>query len=96
MKLADALHEFPETEYTILTSEDSHNEYLIDRVNDIATVERIEDLHAKAIVTDDLVYIGSANITQSGVGKNIELAQVVENEYVDAAAFVDEELPLNR
>lgn len=95
MKLADALHEFPETEYTLLTSEDPYNEYLIDRIDDIATVQQIENLHAKAIVTDDLVYVGSANITQSGVSTNVELAHVIENEYDDAPTFVDAELPVD-
>jgi hypothetical protein len=95
MTLIDALHEFPETEYTLLTSEDSYNDYIIERIEDIATVQKIENLHAKAIVTDDLVYVGSANITRSGVGTNVELAHVIENEYANASKFVHAELPVD-
>ena len=36
------------------------------------TVHIIENLHAKAIISDKLVYRGSANITESGIYKNIE------------------------
>lgn len=36
------------------------------------TVHIIEYLHDKAIISDKLIYRGSANITESGIYKNIE------------------------
>jgi len=36
------------------------------------TVHIIENLHDKAIISDKLIYRGSANITESGIYKNIE------------------------
>lgn len=92
MDLAEALHWFEEGNYYIVTSSDPHNEYLIDRVKDTASVTVVDDLHAKAIITDDLIYVGSANITRRGMSENLELCHVMENQYNDSELYLNMEL----
>ncbi len=45
-------------------------------------VEIIKDLHSKAVIGPNLMYEGSANITQNGLYKNIESINIltVENQ----------------
>jgi len=43
-------------------------------------VHIIEHLHDKAIISDKLIYRGSANITESGIYKNIEGCRLEECE----------------
>lgn len=94
LRLTEAIHKFPENEFTLVTSNDSFNDYLIERVKDDVEIRTVDNLHAKAIVTEDLVYVGSANITKSGVNTNVELAHVIENTYGDADTFVEEEIQI--
>jgi len=93
-KLTAAFRQFPEKKCTVVINEDSYNEYFVENAEDNVEIVRIDNLHAKAIVTDDLAYVGSANITRNGVGENVELARILENDYGDTEAFVEEELSL--
>ncbi|MFA9427057.1 phospholipase D-like domain-containing protein [Natronorubrum sp. A-ect3] len=95
MGLIQTINMFSDVDCTVFTNTDSYNEYFIDRLSDETETRMIEDLHAKLVVTDDLVYMGSANITWSGVSHNIESARVVENTYEDSEAFVEGELSLS-
>jgi phosphatidylserine/phosphatidylglycerophosphate/cardiolipin synthase-like enzyme len=54
----------------------------------------VDDLHAKAIVTPEFVYVGSANITMGGLQDNRELCEVIENEYRSVESFLGSELDL--
>lgn len=77
-------------------SEESHNEYmrkLVSRI-DNATLSPVDDLHAKAVVTPELVYVGSANITHSGLTVNRELCEIMENEHSGVDSFLRRELEI--
>ena len=86
-----------ETEPTVVVnSTESHNDYIISRVEDHAEVIGIDDLHAKAIISDEALYAGSANITQRGFGVNRELCKIVENEYHSTTEYLRSELGISR
>lgn len=78
----------------VRAGEERHNDYTITRLG-TATVTVVDDLHAKAIITDEYVYVGSANITRGGILTNKELCTVVENDYADATTYLAEELELS-
>lgn len=78
----------------VRAGEERHNNYALSRI-DAATVTVVEKLHAKAIITHEYVYVGSANITRGGLMTNRELCKVVENSYGDATAYLDGELDLS-
>lgn len=78
----------------VRADEEEHNDYTLSRL-DAATITVVGDLHAKAVVTDEFVYVGSANITRGGLLTNRELCTVVENEYSNATAYLTEELELS-
>jgi len=54
----------------------------------------IDDLHAKAVVGPELVYVGSANITHSGLTVNRELCEIIENEYGNVDGYLSRKLGL--
>ncbi|WP_224333531.1 phospholipase D-like domain-containing protein [Haloprofundus halobius] len=94
MLLSEALRRF-ETELNVYVRQgESHNEFILSRMGQSATVTEVDDLHAKAIVTDGYVYIGSANITRGGLLTNRELCEIVENQYEDVATYLKSELGL--
>jgi phosphatidylserine/phosphatidylglycerophosphate/cardiolipin synthase-like enzyme len=68
------------------------NEYIQSRLSAAVDVHRVEDLHAKAVVGEDAVYVGSANITHGGLMVNKELCQIVENEYDTVEQYIEAEL----
>lgn len=78
----------------VRADEEAHNDYTLSRL-DAATVTVVDDLHAKAVVTDEYVYVGSANITRGGLLTNKELCKVLENDYGDAKSYVEAELELS-
>ncbi|MEZ3142744.1 phospholipase D-like domain-containing protein [Halobaculum sp. MBLA0143] len=85
-----------ETEVQVYLREgESHNDYVRRRLPERVRVESVDDLHAKAIVTPEFRYVGSANITRGGLRDNRELCEVVENEYGSVEAFLDAELQLD-
>ena len=94
MQLSEALRKF-ETDVEIYVREgESHNDYILSRLTELTSVRRVDNLHAKSIVTDGYVYIGSANITRGGLLTNRELCEVVENQYGDVRAYLKAELDL--
>lgn len=85
-----------ETEVQVyLRDGESHNDYVRHRLPEHVRVERVDDLHAKAIVTPEFRYVGSANITRGGLRDNRELCEVVENEFGGVGPFLDAELQLD-
>ena len=96
VRLVDVLEELEETEVHLLVREgEEHNEYIERRLPDHVRFRRIEGLHAKAVVSDTFVYLGSANITRGGLSINRELCEVLENEYGSAREYVSRTLDID-
>ncbi len=95
-KLAAAIRELDTTVDVYIRPDESTNEYALDRLSGIenVSVSKIVDLHAKAVVTKNYVYVGSANITRGGLLTNLELCKVIENQYTDVDVFLKKELNL--
>jgi phosphatidylserine/phosphatidylglycerophosphate/cardiolipin synthase-like enzyme len=94
--LSDAITELDDTTVTFLINgNEDHNDYIKPRVEHHADIIDVSDLHAKAVITDDWVYAGSANITRRGLLVNRELCKIVENGYGDAETYVHEELSIS-
>lgn len=95
-RLTQALELMNDTRATVVVKTDEeHNSYVRTRLPATTEVLELEDLHAKAIVCDEYVYLGSANITYGGLSINRELCEVLENEYGNTRAFLREELQLD-
>lgn len=77
----------------VRAGEEAHNDYTLSRL-ETATITTVENLHAKAVITDEYVYVGSANITRGGLLTNRELCTVIENDYADASSYLETELDL--
>lgn len=91
--LSEAVAELTDTDITFLINgNEDHNDYIKSRVERNAAIVNVPDLHAKAVITDDWVYVGSANITRRGLLVNRELCKIVTNTYSDASTYVEEEL----
>lgn len=95
VSLSKALELFETDVDVYVRSGESHNEYALSRIEQRANVTEIGDLHAKAVVTDEYVYVGSANITQGGLMTNRELCEIIENGYGDVATYLQTELGLH-
>jgi hypothetical protein len=80
----------------VVNSTETHNDYIRRRVEGHAEYIGIPDLHAKAIISDDVVYAGSANITHGGFALNRELCKLVENEFGSTSAYLKSELDISR
>lgn len=94
MLLSEALRRF-ETELDIYVRQgESHNDFILSRLDQATRVTEVDDLHAKAIVTDGYVYVGSANITRGGLLTNRELCEIIENQYGDVTKYLKSELGL--
>lgn len=93
-KLAEAVRKLDTTVDVYVLPEEASNDYAVSRLKrlDNVTVTEVPDIHAKAVVTDVYVYVGSANITRGGLLTNKELCTVMENEYGDVESYVSEEL----
>lgn len=89
-----------EVEVTFIVSPDAkdHNwdkpSSLLPKIQDVVAIQHVENLHAKAIVTDTILYQGSANITYNGLNINVELCNVQENPFGDTDTYLDERLGL--
>lgn len=75
-------------------TDEEHNEYIRSRLPDTVPIHAIDNLHAKAVVTDDHAYVGSANITRRGLTVHRELCQIIDNEYGDVDTYLKAELDL--
>ena len=73
-------------------NQDHHNRRkptsLLPRISGHVAIHEIDGLHAKAIVTDQVLYQGSANMTYNGLNVNIELCDIRENEHGDIDQFL--------
>lgn len=96
MYLSEAIEAFADDTSIrlLLRAGERHNNYIQSELGDAVTVELVDDLHAKAMVTRDSVYVGSANVTLSGLSINRELCHIVENEYDDIDTYIQSELDL--
>ena len=79
--------------------QDHHNRHkptsLLPRIRGQVQIHEIEGLHAKAIVTDRVLYQGSANMTYNGLNVNIELCDIRENEHGDIDRFLESRLGID-
>lgn len=95
VSLVESLETLSEKEVHLLVrTGESHNDYIKRRLPDHVHVQEIDGLHAKAVVSDSFVYLGSANITHGGLTLNRELCEVIENDYGSAAEYVSRTLDL--
>lgn len=93
IRLLEALRALTEKDITLLVRQgEEHNEYVEERLPGHVRLEEVENLHAKAVVGDQFIYMGSANITRGGLTVNRELCSVQENSYGSAWEYVDAEL----
>lgn len=94
--LTDAIKQLDgETEVLVyIRSGQEHNNYVQSNLSDNVEVQSVDDLHAKAVVTAEHVYVGSANITRGGLVEHREICQIVENEYGEVETYITEELEL--
>jgi phosphatidylserine/phosphatidylglycerophosphate/cardiolipin synthase-like enzyme len=98
--LSESIRRF-DVDVTVIVSPDAsdHNwekRYsLLPKIEDAVDIHSVENLHAKAIITDSLLYLGSANITYNGLNKNIELCQLMDNIQADTAGFLAERLDIH-
>ena len=96
VRLATMLGELTDTDVRILVREgEEHNEYIERRLPDHVQFQVVEGLHAKAVVSDAFIYLGSANITRGGLSVNRELCEVLENEYESAHEYVANTLDID-
>ena len=95
VSLSKALEAVDTDLYVYVRPGESHNEYALSKISKLANIEEIVNLHAKAVVTDEYVYVGSANITHGGLTTNRELCEILENEYGDVQTYLKRELNLN-
>lgn len=94
--LSEAVAELTDTSITFfINGNEDHNDYIKNRVQQHTEIVDVPDLHAKAVITDDWVYAGSANITRHGLLINRELCKIVENRYEEAETYVSKELNLS-
>lgn len=95
VRLLEALEKLPEKDVELFVrTGEQHNEYVKNRLPDHVALHEVDDLHAKAVVCDEFVYMGSANITHGGLTLNRELCEIVENDHESARAYVRENLGL--
>lgn len=89
MRLDDLIKLLKENISSIIVSKDKFNDFFLKRIPSDLDIKKIEDLHAKAIISDDIIYMGSANITRGGTKKNKELCQLQRNPYSDSKIFLE-------
>lgn len=96
LRLTTALETLSETEVTVVVKTgEEHNTYVRNRLPDHVELVESENLHAKTVVCDDYVYLGSANITHGGLNVNRELCEILENEHGSVQAYLAETLGLD-
>lgn len=100
MQLSDAVRTFDvDVEIIVDPEQSDHNQVrpsaLLPRVSDRVRIREVDNLHAKAIVTERVLYQGSANVTYRGLNINIELCDIRENEHGSVDAFLEEKLQIN-
>ena len=97
MSFSDAVREF-DVDVTVIVDPEQrqHNRVrgraLLPRIEEFVTIRNVDNLHAKAIVTDTVLYLGSANMTYRGLNVNIELCEIRENGYQNIDKFLADRL----
>lgn len=99
LQLSQAVRRFDAEVWFIVDPEQSpHNidrpSAFLPRISDIAHIKNVENLHAKAVVTDRILYQGSANLTYRGLNINTELCDIRENENGSVDEFLEEKLQI--
>jgi phosphatidylserine/phosphatidylglycerophosphate/cardiolipin synthase-like enzyme len=95
VSLLDAIERLKDTTvHLIVRTDESHNDYVRNRLPNGQQLHEVDDLHAKAVVTDTFVYMGSANITRGGLSVNRELCELLENEHGSVEAYLETNLDL--
>ena len=95
MRLLEAVEQLPDKDVTFIVRKgERHNDFIRKRLPEGVSMREIENLHAKVVVCDEFVYLGSANITHGGLTLNREVCEIIENEYEDAAAYLEAELDI--
>ncbi|WP_226006003.1 hypothetical protein [Natrinema salinisoli] len=100
LQLSEAVRFFDvDVWFVVDPAQDDHNRLrpaaLLPRVSDVAYIKEVENLHAKAIVTDQVLYQGSANVTYRGLNINIELCDIRENECGSISGFLEDRLQID-
>jgi len=101
MSFSDAVQEFDVDVTVIVDPENSqHNQIrrhaLLPKIEESVTIRNIENLHAKAVITDSILYLGSANMTYRGCNVNIELCEIRENSFGDVDEFLASRLNIKQ
>ncbi len=96
LSLSAAIHELETDVDFYVRKGEQHNDYMRSLVSRMGNTSMtiVDDLHAKTVVSPELVYVGSANITHSGLTVNRELCEIMENEYGSVSTYLDVELDL--
>jgi len=95
MNLLEALENLSDTEVMfVVRADEQHNNFVRDRLPDHVSLIEVDNLHAKLVVCDEFVYLGSANITRGGLELHREVCEVIENEYGNAETYLESELDL--
>lgn len=93
--LVEAIERLPDTTvHLIVRDGESHNDYIRRQLPRSQTLHTVDDLHAKAVISETFVYMGSANITRGGLSINRELCEVIENEEATVEGYLDAKLDL--
>jgi hypothetical protein len=96
MNLLKAIDELPDIDVTfIVRTGERHNDYIRDRLPDGVSIHSVDNLHAKLVICDEYVYLGSANITHGGLTVNREVCEILENQYSDAVDYLGAELDIS-
>lgn len=94
--LVEAIDKLENTTVHLIVREgESHNRYIRNRLPAGQQLHEVDDLHAKAVVTDEFVYMGSANITRGGLTLNRELCELLENEFGTVEGYLANNLDLS-
>jgi hypothetical protein len=98
MPLSVAINTFSNTRNISLilsTEEEKFTQRFLSKItNEKTKIRKVENLHAKLILTDNFVYLGSANITKAGTSINVEICKLERNPFKSAIKYLKENLKL--
>jgi hypothetical protein len=91
MTLSNALNFFSKSKkikVIVSLTEEKYTQIFLNNLTENVNVQKVENLHAKLIVTDNFVYLGSANITKTGTSINKEICKLEKNTSESAERFL--------
>ncbi len=91
MTLSNALNYFSKSKkikVIVSLTEEKYTQIFLNNLTENVNVQKVENLHAKLIVTDNFVYLGSANITKTGTSINKEICKLEKNTSESAERFL--------